>query len=115
MQYRSSNSDGSLTCRQAALCVGRPGWGTPAQPQSRKIAFALSHLYTSKHSEHAARKLVNVADRAQTRYKGGYSDPQSLVVTPTLSLERLGGVGNVSADLTGNLHGSPLKQSSTAL
>lgn len=38
----------SLTHGQAALRVGCPGRGIPAQPQSRMIAFALSHIYTSR-------------------------------------------------------------------
>lgn len=91
MQCSIQTENVSLTHGQAALCVGCPSWGIPAEPQSREIAFAFSHLYRSKSTQPTARKVVNVADGAQTRYKGGYSGPRTLVITPTLSLGRPGG------------------------
>jgi len=80
----------SLTCGEAALSVGCPGWGIPAQPRRRKIAFAFSHLYASKSTQPPARKVINVADETQASYKGACSGPRTLVITPTLSLVGLG-------------------------
>lgn len=102
----------SLPCVWAALHVGHSSWGIPARPSSRNTTFALSYLHTSKSIQSATRKLVYVANRAQARYKGGYSDPQALAVTPTLSLGKL---GNASVGMWVNLHRSLLVQNNNAV
>lgn len=102
----------SLPCGRAALHMGRSSQGIPPQPQSRNITFAFSHLCTPKSIQSVARKLVYVANRAQARHKGGYSDPQTLAVTPTLSLGRL---GNAHIGLRVNLHRSLLSQSNSGV